>query len=197
MKYLITSVPKSGTYLAANIFKNLNIPDSGIHIQNSESSRYIVGGWRQDIKNQNLDIEIYKKTEEIIDEVNDGEFLTGHIERTEAMIKKFLGYKKILLVRSMSGIIESAVRYRKDYNLNLLQHLQIKDILAIKEWEKDKDCIVINFDDLINKNIIVMDNLQIHLFGEIRFDSLEILELSLKQDSPTKSNLRKDAYHEK
>lgn len=197
MKYLITSVPKSGTYLAANIFKNLNIPDSGIHIQGSESSRYIIGGWRQDPKNQNLDVKIYKKTEEIIDEVKDGEFLTGHIERTETMIKKFLGYKKVLLVRDLSGIIQSTVTYAKEKNVNMLDTITIETIKEIKEWEKDKDCIVINFNDLIDKNIDVMDNLQIHLFGEIRFDSLEILELSLKQDSPTKSNRRKDASYEK
>jgi hypothetical protein len=197
MKYLITSVPKSGTYLTANIFKNLGISDSGIHIQNATKSLYIVGGWRQDKNNKNYNERVYKNSEDIIDEVKDGEFLTGHIEKTELMTKKFLGYKKVLLVRDMSGIIDSAIRYKKDQNVNLLPHINIEKFKSIEEWKNDSDCFTINFVDLIAKNIDVMNDLQIYLFGEVRLDSLEIIELSLKQDSPTKSNLRKDISHEK
>jgi hypothetical protein len=191
MKYLINTIPKSGTYLTANIFKNLNIKDSGIHIQNAENSRYIVGGWRQDVKYQNLEQEIYKNTEDIIDEVKDGEFLTGHIARTEKMIKSFSDYKKVLLIRDVSGIIQSAITYAKEKGTNMTDNITMKDINKIKEWENDKECFVINFNDLINKNVQVIDNLQLHLFKEIRFDSLKVIELSLDQDSPTKSNKRK------
>jgi hypothetical protein len=196
MKYLINSIPKSGTYLTANIFKNLGIADSGIHIQNSVKSIYAADGWRKS-NNQKYVKGIYRNSEDIIDEVKDGEFLTGHIEKTELMTKKFSGYKKVLLVRDMPGIIESSIRYKEETGADFTKSANFKKIiLEIKEWKTDKDFLVINFNDLIEKNIEVIDSLQKHLFGEVRFDSLEIIELSLKQDSPTKSNLRKNVSHE-
>ena len=197
MRYIIMSQPKAGTYLTANILHNLNIADSGIHIQSAYTTVYIVGSWRTTGKQHRE----YKENTLItslkaLSYVEDEEFVTGHLQCTDFLKEEFKNDKKILLLRNTEDIRQSALNYLEDQAYNVFPIVK-STLFNIKKWEKEKDVFVIYFDDLINKNIEVIDNLQKYLFDEIRFDSLDIITKSLEQDSPTKSNLRKQQFNTK
>jgi len=198
MRYIIISQPKAGTYLTANILHNLNIQDSGIHIQSGYTTLYPVGKWRGTGKwhaeyKEDTVITSIKALSYVLDE----EFVTGHLECTEELKEVLKNDKKILLIRNTKDISKSAVNYLQSHNNNLLGAITKKLLLHIQKWEKEENVFVINFDDLINKNIEVIDNLQKYLFDEIRYDSLEIITKSLEQDSPTKSDKRKMQFNGK
>ena len=57
-------------------------------------------------------------------------------------------------------------------------------------WIGFPDTFHIDFNSLLNKDTDVLDKMQLFLFNDILYNSLEVIEKSLISDTITKSNIR-------
>lgn len=191
MKYFIISLPKSGTYLLSNLLTEFKIKQTFLHLGLSKYQQYdknnLIDGQKNPLKyTHNLGID------KSINLIKENEFAVGHLPCTENIIKILRNFKKILLVRDIESINQSAKRWaefsgRGNKTTTNVKHKKINSIL---QWT-NQDVIVINFDEIIKRDTKAIDNLQLHLFGQIVFDSEKALKNALASNSLTKSTLRK------
>lgn len=191
MKYFIISLPKSGTYLLSNLLTEFKIKQTFLHLGLRKYQQYdknnLIDGQKNPLKyTHNLGID------KSINLIKENEFAVGHLPCTENTIKILQNFKKILLVRDIESINQSAKRWaefsgRGNKTTTNVKHKKINSIL---QWT-NQDVIVINFDEIIKRDTKAIDNLQLHLFGQIVFDSEKALKNALASNSLTKSTLRK------
>ena len=181
MKYFIISQPKAGTYLCANLLKTFNIGFEGHHFDRVD---YKINDLKtgktisQTTQHINLSKEVIK----------DNYLGVGHLlYKTDSVIalKKF---KKILLIRPSKEVKESWERFSNKTGrskTNALVHNE-SNRQSIADWSHQKDVFVLQFKDMIEKNIKKIDDLQIHLFNKIIYNSTISINQALKMDSITK-----------
>jgi hypothetical protein len=181
MKYIIISKPKSGTHLLINVLKNLGIEYSNYRI---DTDFLGLGGgvckYADHIKM--YEFKIKTDLSNAINFIDEETFTLGHIDHNLENVKIFKSFKKILLVRDNDEIRSSRIRQNivfkiKEDKLNLSDEV----LNQIEKWQMEEDIFKIEFNDLINKNIDKINKMQIHLFGEIKFNSIDIIEKSLKE----------------
>jgi len=181
MKYFIISTPKSGTYLLANIFKNMKISTSNMHIWQNEYGLY-------DTKNNYFN-HISMDIENSVGLVKDNEFAVGHIHHNVNNVITLQNFKKVLIVRDHLELWESAERFILETDRDVTHELNKENLLAIESWQNE-NIFVINFKDIVGVNVEKINDLQIYLFDEIKFNSREIIINSLDDPSITKSLFR-------
>jgi len=100
MKYLILSQPKSGTYLASNLLKNLDINQSFIHLSLEKYEDY-TNADLDHAKNNPKKYSHKLNLSESVKLIKDGFFAVGHIpctNETQAILKDFKkGHIQILI----------------------------------------------------------------------------------------------------
>jgi hypothetical protein len=183
MKYFIISQPKAGTYLLSNILENMGISPSKLHFDPS-----LIRKFKTLEDYEKINVSLKTAVKKIL---KNNEFAVGHIpysERDEYALSKT---KKILITRNTNKIKDSASRYLKETGIDVSEIIKYKNLKNIKEWKGKEGVFHITFEDLLKKNSRKMDKLQIFLFNEIRFDSLDIINKALARDSLTKSSIRK------
>lgn len=161
-------MPKSGSHLIMNLFFNFGI---------QKSKNHNFGAYYRDLDILDLNI-------------NDNEFGIGHTIYCKNFEEQLKDFKKVLLIRDIEEIYESNLRRISDGKSPMHSLIYKPKLLEIKKWEETNDIFVITFKDLIEKNIDKIDLLQKHLFGYTKYDSKDITEISLKQNSDTKSSIR-------
>jgi hypothetical protein len=183
MKYFIISQPKAGTYLAANLLENMKISPSKLHFDPGLVRRFKT---LKEFEEYNISFNKALKNK-----LKDGEFAVGHMHYVNGNIAALKGIKKILLIRDKKEIKESAKRYLEETGISVWSIINDRSLELIERWSEHKGIFVLEFKDIINKNTKKIDEMQQYIFGEIKFNSLEIINKSLEQDSLTKSSIRK------
>lgn len=168
----ILSITKSGTHLISNILQCL------------------------DIKRYSLDkvYRVYDENDRLPVKLASGidSFNIAHAICSDNNIQALSGIKKILPVRGILEIKESVRRALKETGEDFSNDISIDNIKNIMKWKYEDDVFCIKFKDVINKNTSIIDDLQFFLFGEIKKNSLEVIDCAIKMDSYSKSSLRKN-----
>lgn len=182
MKYFIISQPKAGTYLAANILKNLSIENSHLHFDINLVRRFR--------KLEDFDVVGHSFSSGIKKELKPNQFAVGHIPCDEEHTKPLQKVVKILITRNRKDIKKSAQRYLKETGLDVKSIINNKFLDDIERWKYDPNVFHITFEEIINKDIKKIDDLQIFLYGKVIHNSATVLERALSEDSLTKSLIR-------
>lgn len=162
-------MPKSGSHLLMNLMNNFEIK-----------------------KDDKIEFNaIYKKSDKLPVNIDDGKFAICHLIHSNEFEQQLKNFKKILLIRNLKEIKESNQRRVLESKNPMFHLVYTPKLLEIKKWEDVQDVFVLSFDDLINKNLEKIDLLQLHLFGKLCFNSDRAISDALKQDSDTKSSIRK------
>ena len=188
MRAFIISQPKSGTYLCSNLLVEWGLDQTALHLT--------PGGWyyKYDLDDPssmaNFIKYLHKEGESFKHNLNlipENGFAVGHIAYQPIIEQALESFKLIVLTRPRGEVLQSIERFKDEFN----REIQIGDRLrrGIGKW-KNK-AFHLTFDDMINKNIEKLDELQIYLFGEIKFDSEKSVENALNKKSITKSSIRK------
>lgn len=186
MKTLIISQPKSGTYLCANLLQEFGLKFDGLHLSETHYQRYDLSNKYKSLNNKDK----FTVTEHIsksIKKVNDNYFAVSHFNYTEELDVLFKEYKKIIITRSKNEIVESWQRFgelkkvKSDIDVSKLQQ---------HHWLDYPNTFHLRFNDMIDKNINILDNLQLFLFNNILHSSHACMNNALSKDSLTKSNFR-------
>lgn len=185
MKYIIISTPKSGTYLCANLLQQFGLAFTYRHIGPTDESyeQYDSGDLVNGLQNPSQ----YHRTGSGLDGIRDGSFAVGHIKPTDGLRLKLKGFKKIFLTRPDVARGQSGKRFQR--HVPSYRHRTSK-VLGLAGWLKD-DVYHLRFEDMIIPDVRRVDSLQLHLFGEVRFDSLESCEEAKRMESLTKSDMRR------
>lgn len=188
MKYLILSQPKSGTYLASNLLKNLGINQSFIHLSLEKYEDYTnanLGHAKNNPKKYSHKLNL----SESVKLVKDGFFAVGHIPYTNETQSILKDFKKIALTRNFEDIVSSWKRFNTETgrNPNLDKNLYNK----ILNWKNQDSVFHLEFDDIVNYNIKKINELQLFLNNNSELNLKKIIRKSLNQNSLTKSDIRK------
>jgi hypothetical protein len=183
MKYFIISQPKAGTYLMSNILENMGIIPSKLHFDPKLIRKF---NSLEDYETLKISIKNAFK-----EEIKDNEFAVGHIPYTLENEESLRGIKKVLITRSEKEIRESAKRYLQEHGINVEEIIKKSNLEKINNWNDKEEVFSIRFEDVVGKNIEKLNELQMFLFNEIRFDSLEVINKALAKDSLTKSSIRR------
>ena len=188
MKILVISQPKSGTYLCANILQNLGLEFTYMHLAAGSYDKYEPNNLDEGRKNPKKFR--HKATlEESSQLIRDDQFAVGHIGHSAEAERIFNDFKKVVLYRDTLEAGESWNRWKKESG-RAMKNYKTMDNSNILKWRNLENTITINFNDMVNKNIDVIDKLQLFLFDRLKYNSAAIIEKSLAQDSLTKSSLR-------
>lgn len=191
MRYLIISQPKAGTYLCSAILKNLGIHQSYMHLSELAYNQY----HPKKLKEGKLYPEkfrIDKKLSESVCLVPEDSFAVTHAQCTDVNKELFKDFKKIMLIKEYHDIIKSFKSWLKESGRKKeLTPAFLNGIKDLRNWCEVEGIYVLHFNDMVQKNVKKIDGLQIHLFGEIRQNSSEVLEQSLNEDTLTKLSRRK------
>ena len=191
MKYFIISMPKSGTYLLSNLLEKFGIEQSYLHIGLTKYQKYdpknLYDG-RLNPLNYTHELDI----KESLKLIKENQVAVGHIPYNDTTNELLKDFKKIIITRKIDDINESAKRWQKISRRGNSERTNVKlrKINAVLEWKNKENIFHIEFDDIINLNEKKIDDLQIYLLGNIRFDSILSTKTSLSEKTLTKSHIR-------
>jgi hypothetical protein len=183
MKIIVISIPKSGTYLMGNILENLGFTNTYKHLSKKGGQEYDPNNIQDGIKNPRK-YDSKKSLEENLNEIQDGQYALSHLEYDDCTSKLLEEFFTIYLERDEKEVEASFKRWCKISGRSYKPWRKEK-LNYIKLWKEHSD-YKITFDDMINKNVKKIDFMQLKLFGEVKYDSKEILIKSLDMDSMTK-----------
>jgi hypothetical protein len=187
MKCLVISQPKAGTYLLANLLINLGLTFSNMHLQKNKCK--IWDGNINEARNNQEKFSHKIKLSESIKLIKENNFAVSHIHYDNETSILLNDFKKILITRNIEEIKDSLKRFNNETTRNHKESDILFTAESVLDWKND-DIFEITFEDIINENAVIVDKLQIFLFGNIRVDSLDAIRLAKKQESITKSSLR-------
>lgn len=166
----------------SNILKSLSIEDSHLHFD--------VGLVRRFRKLKDYDVISRSFASGVKKELRPNQFAVGHIPCDSNHIKPLKNVVKILVTRNRDDIKKSAERYLKETGLDVTSLINDKNLDSIENWKHDPEVFHITFEEIINKDIKKIDDLQIFLYGKVTHDSATVLDKALSEDSLTKSSIR-------
>ena len=186
MRALIISQPKAGTYLCANLLQEFGLKFKGLHLNEYQQQQYDLSN----IYNSLINKDEYTATEHIsttVRRISDNHFAVTHLNYTDEFHSLFLPFKKIIITRPRNEIIESYKRFkeirngRSDFDTSILkQHY----------WLDYTNTFHLTFNNMINKDITGLDQLQEFLFGTVLHNSRKCIRDALTKDAHTKSSIR-------
>lgn len=192
MRAFIISHPKSGTYLCSNLLVELGFKQSGLHLLN-EKRYYEYDLFNDKAMHHSVFKRYIKNGVSLIDNlalIDEESFAVGHIHYNETICPHFQKFKLLYVSRDNDERMKSYKRMDKEFGRgcpsSLKFHLENK---KISPWSNH--AFNLSFEDMINKNTSKIDDLQIYLFDEIKYDSDNIITLALNKPSITKSSIRK------
>ena len=102
-------------------------------------------------------------------------------------------YPKIYISRPVNEIKLSAERFMLETEPQFGEKFsRITDEILDQYhlWLQEPNTFHLTFDDLINKNTLKLDQLQVFLFQRVQYNSADAIQSALANPSPTKSSIR-------
>lgn len=181
-------MPKSGTYLCANLLSEFKIQNTSLHLGQHQYQKYNLENL-EDCQKNPKNYTIKSSLADSINLIFENSYAVGHIPFSIENENLLRGFKKVLLIRDHADIIESTARWKELSNREV-KNYKLTKINRIKEWIDRSEVYVLDFNDMINQNLIRLDQLQFFLFSEVLYDSKICIKNALKSPSLTKSNIR-------
>ena len=189
MRYFIISQPKSGTYLCGNLLSELGITNSLLHYKKTGYISF-KDVPLEEAKMNNTGKRVRASYPDVLSDIPEESFALGHLQHNAKNVKYLKDFKKVLVKRDLSSALSSFNDFVAETNREYFDMRQLYN--GVKGWKNEHNTFIITFDDMINKNIEKIDQLQEFLFGEIKHDSEQAITQALAKDSVTKSNKRKN-----
>ena len=190
MRCVVISQPKAGTYLCANLLEELGMQNTFMHLSQHDYQRYDFTKM-QECRESTSKFTYRKPLTQSLGMIPEDHFAVGHLKYNRKNIDRLSGFKKIVLTRELTAIKESAERWKALSGRNVAPKSLVGLAEEIAPWINENDTFQLRFECMINKEQVVLDKLQRYLFGDVRFNSVEIMERALARDSLTKSDIRK------
>lgn len=127
--------------------------------------------------------------EEASNLIGENQFAVSHIDYNKKSESIFKDFKKIILHRDPSEAGKSWNRWKQQSGRQMKDRNTIPNSSALS-WSGKENTFTLPFDDMVNKNVQKIDELQLFLFAQLKYNSTAIIEKSLAQDSLTKSSSR-------
>ena len=156
-----------------------------LHYSINEYQRYD----KTDIKNSIKNPRKYTVRSELRDSIKlieDEEFGVGHLIPTKNNIEILGPFKKILLTRDFGEAKRSMEDWKQICGRSYLS-LNQSTYEKMPGWKEVDDVFHLQFNDMKNENLSVLDELQIFLFGNVRISSQEAIENAKNKESLTKN----------
>lgn len=190
MKTIIVSRPKSGTFLAANLLENFDMEFTNMILRPDSYCDVSAGSGLDSFLPDNQVI-FNVRLKDSVHLVPDNGFAVSHLKCTEHKKYVLKDFKKVFVTRDLKERHKSFQRM-KNYFLEEGEAWEDKtyekiDNEMIALWENEPDVFTITFEEMVEKNVEKINNLQTFLFGKVKFDSLNAIEKALQKDSVTKS----------
>lgn len=186
MKYFILSQPKAGTWLCANLLREFGIGFPGLQFDINKYQKYDLTNLeacRRDRKRYTHKGPFFQT----ISLLNDNQVGLSHFGYSPALENALDGYKKILLVRNYESSVESwkdwaKITGKSNQSKNIT--IQLRDQIA--KWDGRDDVYTLNYNSMRDQDETDLNNLQMFLFDDIKFDSIECIQKAKQADSLTK-----------
>jgi hypothetical protein len=180
MKAIVISKPKSGTFLLGNIIDLMGMDYRGIFVKEGERHQY-------DPKNtsKKFPIGTTMGLTESLSMVRDNEVVLSHLlpnHTTKVLLKDF---KKIIIDRDEKERERSFAKW-SSFLWGKEDPYPTERFASIDFWLEEPNSFGLNFNDIINKNVVVIDALQIFILGEVKYNSKLLCQKALEMDSLTK-----------
>ena len=152
------------------------IYDKTVYLSNSYNNEIVIK-----LSPINKNINVY------LSDVQNNYFAITHLNYTDENYVLFRPFKKIIITRSKDEILQSWERFRSIRN----GKGEI-DITSLNQyhWIDYPNTFHLTFNNMINKDVPIIDNLQQFLFGNILHNSRTCIRTALSASSLTKSNIR-------
>ena len=187
MKVLIIAQPKSGVHLCANLVNELGIKNSYNHIFLNRMVNRTKKWYSNDFEWGQSDVE--QEFSKSIQSIKQNTFAITQVMPTDYTKSVTNNCKKILLTRDNQSILESLQRFKDEKNIEIpFENIKLESYF---DWANTENIFHITFNQLINKNIEVIDNLQCFLKNSISVDSSTAIDNAIRKNTPTKSSIRK------
>jgi len=186
MRALIISQPKSGTYLCANLLQEFGLKFDGHHLSEHHYQLYNLANKYSSLTNKDK-FTITEHISKSISKLNDNYIAVSHFNYTKELELLFKDFKKIILTRSKDEISESWNRFKEMRNTK--SNIDTTT-LRQQDWLDYPNTFHLTFNDMIDKNINTLDNLQLFLFNNKLHNSHLCIKNALLKDSLTKSSIR-------
>ena len=191
LKVLVISQPKSGTYLCANLLKEFDLNFTGLHLSQRKYEQYPQDNL-QDVRNNLSDYRHRTDLNESIKMINNNSFAVGHIGYSDSNAELLSDFKKILITRPANERIESGMRWAVMHQGKSTHWTKEKLEQRYNDgdhegWLNENNVFHITFNDMKNKNISRINQLQEFLFGSKMYDSNISIDNALNKDSLTKA----------
>jgi len=196
---IIISQPKAGTYLCSEIAKNLGLHQTYMHLSQLFYSQYDSDRMfesRQFPKK----FQVKKPLEESVNLIEPNSFAVTHVDCTPENIELFDRFKKVVLLRDVNEILSSRKKWLEESGRTIavkgdkrkpkINPWTRERIERLSDWTKVDNTFVLQFNQMIGKDIEAIDGLQLFLFNEIKHNSLDVIEKSLQAETFTKSSKR-------
>lgn len=190
---IILSQPKSGTYLCSEIVKNLGYTQSYLHLSEDDYTRYDPNNIIEGRHNPNK-FKIKQPLSVSAALIPPGSFAVGHLSMNKHTVECFNNFTKIVLTRneqeraeSWNNFFNGEIRPKQSFVSGQRKASQVS------AWLEVENIFHLDFSHMISKNTEVIDMLQEHILGEVKHNSMEILETSLQAETLTKSNKRRQS----
>jgi hypothetical protein len=181
MKAIIISKPKSGTFLLSNLIDLMGMDFKGIFIHDNSRHQYDIA----DKTNRVALEKVPHPLEKSIEKVEDNEVIVSHLLPTPEARRLLKEFKKIIITRNHDEIKVSYNNWSKALS-NRPAKYDVNKYLPIPDWLEEPNSFGLKFNDLIYKNEKVINDLQLFLLGEIKYDSRVVCQTALNMDSVTK-----------
>lgn len=191
MKYIIVSQKKSGSYLAGNLLKEFGIKTDGYHFKIDGYEKYDLNDLDTSRKNPDK-FNVKEPIEKAIKLLKDETFGICHFKPEKFYVDLLKGFKKIILTRDYKERVNSHNLFQQETG----RHRGAWDITDQdderhhKSWLKSEDTFHVTYNDMIKKNVSLINELQNFLFDEIKYDSLIAITQAISKPSITKSSKR-------
>jgi len=190
MKYFIIAPPKAGIHLCGNLFTELGIQNSYYLLRRENSLKYNRNLWNTSITDHGGVRLIEKGWAELIDLMPNDTFTLLQTPYSKKLYDKIKPYKIVYITRPLEDMIKSAKRMKNEKGVDTIKFTNKEIMEKFAPWNDIQNIFHLDFDDLVNSNIEVIDKLQHYLYNRIGFDSKTVITNTLANTSPTKSHLR-------
>ena len=188
MKLMIITQPKAGTYLCSEIVKQFGLTQTYKHIAEDGYTQYNPNLLEQGRTDPNQ-FWIPQAISITVAEIKDNEFAVTHVPHHRVHETLFNDFKKIYISRPRKEIEESFRVWNQQTGRSKLQPRgqRLETRLAnIHKWHNKDNVFKMTFDDMRLKRSGVIDQMQLYLFDEVKYNSIQVLETALAQPTLTK-----------
>jgi Sulfotransferase domain len=211
-RVIVVSIPKSGTYLVAELLKALGYRWTGMHLAETAYTDY--GGSALDQARQ--DPGRFARSEPLsasLNRIHAGEFAVGHLPFKDDVVEATRPFKRLFVTRDLRVALISYMRFMQSTGRLGARHLAWYSIPDLRQrcqvflrtsapymlkrfyegmagWSKLADTLHVRFEDLTNDAVAATRTIEsvATYLGVPKCDAHEVLRTSLATETITKSD---------